>query len=107
MTGFDLLLAVVVAAYVGYLIYKKKKVQVSTDKKASASEPPDNTLHGVHIVSFFYDSTACRDTDIQTDFDGQCGMALNAVLRRLYEDGHKPQVNAFSCVDRVIFYITY
>lgn len=119
MTGFDILVIITVIGVAAYYMYKKKKKkEIATATKELSSyaafrnglKQPGN-LHGVSIISFYYDSAASyRDMHpdgTNTDFDLSCESRLNTAIEALRADGYSPVINAFSCVDRVMFYIIY
>ncbi|MFG6320302.1 MAG: hypothetical protein K1W41_01800 [Lachnospiraceae bacterium] len=108
------------------MFYRKKKSQKEAQKAENATQDTPHDLanynalrnaqastpqHGVSIVSIYYDSAASyadmEKDGTNTGFDLNCETKVNDVLKSLKADGYSPMLNALSCVDRVIFYITY
>ena len=122
MNILDLLLLVICMAGIYFFIQNRKK-------KKAGEIPPDTLpgmsnyaalrgiqaenapLHGISIVSLYYDSVASyanmEGDGTNTNFDLSCEAKVNDVLKSLKADGYAPTINALSCVDRVIFCITY
>ena len=121
MNIFDILLLIVVIAGIYVFIQKRKKKKAEnapetstdlTNYNALRGIQSENTpLHGVSIVSLYYDSVASyanmEKDGTNTSFDLNCETKVNDVLKSLKADGYTPELNALSCVDRVIFYIIY
>lgn len=119
MTGFDILVTITVTGIIACYMYRKKKkneIRAVTKGLPNYSALRDvarqpSYVHGISIISFYYDSAASyRDMHpdgTNTDFDLSCESRLNSAIEALRADGYSPIVNAFSCVDRVMFYIIY
>lgn len=121
MNILDLLLFAVCILCVYLFIQKRKKKKPENNPEATGGMANYNALrgiqsenaplHGVSIVSLYYDSAASyanmEKDGTNTSFDLNCETKVNDVLKSLKADGYTPTINALSCVDRVIFYITY
>lgn len=124
MNPLDMLILILVAAGIFMYIQKKKKKESQKAETAMQDTPHDLTnynalrnaqasapLHGVSIVSLYYDSAASyadmEKDGTNTGFDLNCETKVNDVLKSLKADGYSPMINALSCVDRVVFYIIY
>lgn len=115
MNIFDILLFVLVIAGIYIFLQKRKKKSPAkngmSDYNALRRAQCSHDLHGVSIVSFYYDSPASY-ADMEKDgsnvgFDLVCEEKVNEVVKSLKAGGFTPTINALSCVDRVIFYIIY
>ena len=115
MNLFDILLLVIVTAIAYFFLQKrKKKFPAKPDGMSDHNalrRQCSHDLHGVSIVSFYYDSPASY-ADMEKDgsntgFDLVCEEKVNEVVKSLKAGGFTPAVNALSCVDRIIFYIIY
>ncbi|MDE7321784.1 MAG: hypothetical protein K2N73_03480 [Lachnospiraceae bacterium] len=120
MTGYDILVFLVVAGFIAYTVYKKKKKKLLnngdtftplSNYTALRNYQQTETLHGVSIISIYYDNVASyKDMEADgtnTGFDLSCENKINNALKALKADGYNPVLNALPCMDRVIFYITY
>ncbi len=117
-----MLLALVTAGII--MLYRKKKKHETLKGETAPGTGQELTnynelrnaqakapLHGVSIVSLYYDSAASyadmEKDGTNTNFDLNCETKVNAVLKSLKADGYSPMLNALSCIDRVVFYIIY
>lgn len=121
MNILDFLFLVVFIICIIVFIQKRRKKESENNPEATSGMANYNALrgiqsenaplHGVSIVSLYYDSAASyanmEKDGTNTSFDLNCESKVNEVLKSLKADGYTPTINALSCVDRVIFYITY